>query len=185
MPHQGVLQQIQARSLGFNELQVRRLSQVREIGMCLGPQVQLLRSGDKEKGTFREQTTPALPCSMTEEDLRRTEGSTSARFPEGCTEGGQVALDSKISGLCRSRRHSSIARSLGMVHPPKCSLHAGRTRHHPGGAGRGVQHHRHPKSPTGHPALLSTASVSPGKPHCHLLSHYTWCMAVPTPGQST
>lgn len=49
MPHQGVLQQLQAWPLGFNELQVRRLGQVREIGMALGSQVQLLRSGEKGK----------------------------------------------------------------------------------------------------------------------------------------
>lgn len=82
MPHQGVLQQIQARPLGFNELQVRRLGQVREIGMRLGSQVQLLRSGDKEKGAFRKQATCAFPCSTTASHPRRTEGSTSAHFPE-------------------------------------------------------------------------------------------------------
>lgn len=155
--------------------------------MRLSSQVQLLRSGDKEKGAFRNQTTSALPCSTTASHSRRTEGSTSARFPEGCMKGGQVALDSNISGLCRPRRHSSVAWLLGTVHLLECPLHAGRTRHHPGwGAGHGVQHHRHPNSPTGHPAvpLLSTTTASPGKPHCHLLSHHTWCVAVPAPGQS-
>lgn len=70
MPHQRVLQQIQARSLGFNELQVRRLGQVREIGMRLRSQVQLLRSGDREKGAFRKQTASALPLLYDREPLK-------------------------------------------------------------------------------------------------------------------
>lgn len=101
MPHQGVLQQLQAWPLGFNELQVRWLGQVREIGMALGPQVQLLRSGHKGKGAFRKETTTALPCSTIANHSRRT----GLRFPEGscgealwpCTPTSQVSAAPKLS----------------------------------------------------------------------------------------
>lgn len=106
MPQQRLLQQLQAGPLALNELQVRWLGQVREIGMALGSQVQLLRSGDKGKAAFRQETTSALPCSTTANHSRRT----GLGGPEGSMWGGQLALHSNIS------RHSPRARLLGMEH---------------------------------------------------------------------
>lgn len=107
MPHQGVLQQVQARPLGFNELQVRWLGQVREIGMPLGSQVQLLRSGDKGKGAFRKETTSALPCSMIVEDraqrLPVSQKDPCGKARRSCTQTSQVSADPN------AQPHSSAA----------------------------------------------------------------------------
>lgn len=55
--------------------------------MRLGSQVQLLRSGDKEKGAFRKQTTSALPCSTPGKPLEEDRGLNFCPFPRRTREG--------------------------------------------------------------------------------------------------
>ena len=164
MPHQGVLQQIQARSLGFDELQVRRLGQVREIGMRLGPQVQLLRSGGKKQRAFRKQTTSAVPPQAT----RGGGGLSFCPFPRrmyGGRPGGPGLQHLGSLQTQEAQLHSWVA-----GHGASGALAARRqTGHPPGKQDKGCSITRHPPSPT---TLLSPYSVSPGKPHCHLLSHH-------------
>lgn len=95
-----------------------------------------------------------------------------------------MALDSNISGLYRPRTHSSIARSLGMVHLLECLLHGGRTRHHRGEQDMGCSITTILQAQQATLLSLSSAPLPPGKPRCHLLSHHTQRVAVPTPGQS-
>lgn len=117
--------------------------------MALGPQVQLLRSGDKGKAAFRKINYLCSPHSMIANHLKRTE----LDFPDGSMWGGQVALHSNISGPCRPKGSAAGHGAHPGAGPPP------------------------PSKPRGHPAvpLLSTAAVSPGKPFCHLLSHQCGC----------